>query len=77
MSSSEDEYRGYSIKWDVIYKADTSLFAAQAAIVSHPDSSGIASIIQSRAVMILQRRMKLGTTSSERRRSGLMTLDLD
>ena len=75
MSSSEDEYHGYSIKWDVIYKADTSLFVAQAAIVSHPDSSGIASIIQSRAV-ILQRRMKLGTTSSERRRSGLMTLDV-
>jgi hypothetical protein len=44
MSSSEEEYRGYSIKWDVIYKADTNLFAAQAAIVSHPDSSGIPSI---------------------------------
>jgi hypothetical protein len=44
MSSSEEEYRGYSIKWDVIYKAATSLFAAQAAIVSHPDSSGIPSI---------------------------------
>jgi hypothetical protein len=44
MSSSEEEYRGYSIKWDVIYKADTNLFAAQAAIVSDPDSSGIPSI---------------------------------
>jgi hypothetical protein len=44
MSSSEDEYRGYSIKWDVVYKSDTNLFAAQAAIVSDPDSSGIPSI---------------------------------
>ena len=41
MSSSEEEYRGYSIKWDVIYKADKNMFAAQAAIVCHPDSSGI------------------------------------
>ena len=41
MSSSEDEYRGYSIKWDVIYKAGKNLFAAQAAVGSHPDSSGM------------------------------------
>jgi hypothetical protein len=39
-----DEYRGYSIKWDVIYKADKKLFAAQAAIVLHPDNSGTPSI---------------------------------
>jgi hypothetical protein len=44
MSSSEEQYRGYSIKWDVICKADKNLFAAQAAIVSDPDSSGIPSI---------------------------------
>ena len=44
MSSSEEQYRGYSIKWDVIYKAHKNLFATQAAIVSDPDSSGIPSI---------------------------------
>ena len=44
MSSSEEQYRGYSIKWDVIYKVDKNLFAAQAAVVSPPDGSGIPSI---------------------------------
>jgi hypothetical protein len=60
MSSSQDEYQGYSIRWDVIFKADKNLFAAQAGIVSHPVALESLPFIPSQAAMILQQRRKLG-----------------
>ena len=53
MSSPEEEYRGYSIKWDVIYKADTDYSPRKLQSSRIPDTSGIRSI-PSRAVIILQ-----------------------
>ena len=69
MSSSEDEYQGYSIKWDVIFEADKNLFAAQAAIVSHPGSPGIPTIhpVPGRDDFTTEEEAR--TTSSRRRKN--------